>query len=170
MRQRFVPPSYQCDLRKKLQRLDQGHMSVQDYYAELQKGMIRVGVHEETGDKIYHFYGGCKLKFRILLTIKNTILLPICSSLLVDREGIVGPTTGKIEELIHALSHINDTFNFTCTGYNSFFDDTFNFTCAFHIDDTTSSTSCFGDDTTSTSCSGKTVFVINHIHRSHLRY
>jgi hypothetical protein len=36
MRQRFIPPSYQRDLRKKLQRLDQGDMSVQDYYAELQ--------------------------------------------------------------------------------------------------------------------------------------
>ena len=46
MRQRFVPPSNQCDLRKKLQCLDQGDMSVQDYYAELQKGMIRVGAHE----------------------------------------------------------------------------------------------------------------------------
>jgi hypothetical protein len=33
-------------------------MSVQDYYAELQKSMIRVGVHEETEDKIYCFYGG----------------------------------------------------------------------------------------------------------------
>jgi hypothetical protein len=32
-------------------------MSVQDYYIELQKGMIRVGVHEETEDKIYRFYG-----------------------------------------------------------------------------------------------------------------
>jgi hypothetical protein len=30
----------------------------QDYYAELQKGMIRVGVHEETEDKICRFYGG----------------------------------------------------------------------------------------------------------------
>jgi hypothetical protein len=58
MRQRFVPPSYQCDLCKKLQRLDQGDISVQDYYAELQKGMIRAGVHEETEDKICHFYGG----------------------------------------------------------------------------------------------------------------
>jgi hypothetical protein len=28
MRQRFVPPSYQRDLRKKLQRLDQGDMSI----------------------------------------------------------------------------------------------------------------------------------------------
>jgi hypothetical protein len=35
MCQRFVPPSYQCDLCKKLQHLDQGDMSVQDYYAEL---------------------------------------------------------------------------------------------------------------------------------------
>jgi hypothetical protein len=57
-------------------------MSVQDYYAELKKGMIRVGVHEETKDKIYHFYSGCILKYRALLTIRNTILLIICSSLL----------------------------------------------------------------------------------------
>jgi hypothetical protein len=33
-------------------------MSVPDYYAELQKGMIRAGVHEETEDKICQFYGG----------------------------------------------------------------------------------------------------------------
>jgi hypothetical protein len=57
-------------------------MSIQDYYAKLQKGMIRAGVHEETEYKIYHFMGGCELKFRILLTIKNIILLIICSSLL----------------------------------------------------------------------------------------
>jgi hypothetical protein len=59
-RQWFVPPSYQRDLRKKLQRLDHGDMFVQDYYAKLQKGMIRVGVHEETEDKICHFYGGLR--------------------------------------------------------------------------------------------------------------
>jgi hypothetical protein len=82
MHQRFVPPSYQRDLCKKLQRLDQGDMSVHNYYAELQKGMIHTGVHEEIEDKICHFNGGCELKFRILLTIKNTILLIICSSLL----------------------------------------------------------------------------------------
>jgi hypothetical protein len=58
MHQRFVPPSYQCDLRKKLQHLDHGDMSVQDYYVELQKGMIHAGVHEETEDKICRFYGG----------------------------------------------------------------------------------------------------------------
>jgi hypothetical protein len=81
-RQRFVPSSYQRVLRKKSQCLDQGDMSVQDYYAELQKGMILVGVHEETEDKIYRFYGRCELKFKILLRIKNTILLTVYSSLL----------------------------------------------------------------------------------------
>jgi hypothetical protein len=103
--------------------------------------------------------GDRKLKFRILLTIKNTILLTICSSSYVGREGIAGPTTDKIEELIHALSHIDNTFNFTCTYYSSFFDDTFDFTCNFHI-----------NDTTSTSCSRKTIFVVNHIRRPHIRY
>jgi hypothetical protein len=79
---KICSPSYQRDLHKKLQRLDQGDMSVLDYYAELQKGMICAGVHEETEDKICRFFGGYKLKFRIILTIKNTILLIICSSLL----------------------------------------------------------------------------------------
>jgi hypothetical protein len=32
-------------------------MSVQDYYAELQKGMIRAGVHEETEDKMSFYWG-----------------------------------------------------------------------------------------------------------------
>jgi hypothetical protein len=58
MCQRFVPPSYKHVFHKKLECLDQGDMSVQDCYAELQKGMIREGVHEETEDKICHFYGG----------------------------------------------------------------------------------------------------------------
>jgi hypothetical protein len=40
MRDRFVPISYKRDLRKKLQHLEQGDMSVQEYFAELQKGMM----------------------------------------------------------------------------------------------------------------------------------
>jgi hypothetical protein len=38
MRDRFVPP-YHRELRKKLQCLEQGDKSVQDYYGELQKGL-----------------------------------------------------------------------------------------------------------------------------------
>jgi hypothetical protein len=35
MRDRFVPVSYKQDLRKKLRCLEQGDMSVQEYFAEL---------------------------------------------------------------------------------------------------------------------------------------
>jgi hypothetical protein len=71
LHQRFVPLSYQCDFHKKLQRLDQGHMSVQDYYAELQKGMIHAGVHEETEDKICHFYEGLHTEIQVLIDYKD---------------------------------------------------------------------------------------------------
>ena len=40
MHDRFVHASYKRDMHKKLQRLDQGDMSVQEYYAELQKVMV----------------------------------------------------------------------------------------------------------------------------------
>jgi hypothetical protein len=50
-------------------------MCVQDYYAELQKGMIRAGVHEETEDKICHFYGGLRTKIPDIIDYKeyNTV-------------------------------------------------------------------------------------------------
>ena len=44
MHDRFVPPSYHRELRKKLMRLEQGDKSVQDYYGELQKGFQRCGM------------------------------------------------------------------------------------------------------------------------------
>jgi hypothetical protein len=60
MRDRFVPISYKRDLCKKLQCLEQGDMSVQEYFAELQKGMMRCGVVEDPEDKLCHFYGGLR--------------------------------------------------------------------------------------------------------------
>jgi hypothetical protein len=71
MCERFVPPAYQCDLRKKLQCLDQGDLSVQDYYAQLQNGMIRAGVHEETEDKIYHFYSDLRTEIQGIVDYKE---------------------------------------------------------------------------------------------------
>jgi hypothetical protein len=46
-------------------------MSVQDYYAELQKGMIRAGVHEETEDKICHFYSVLRTKIQDIVDSKE---------------------------------------------------------------------------------------------------
>jgi hypothetical protein len=88
MRQIFVPPSYQHDLRKKLQRLDQGDISIQDYYAELQKNMIRARVHEETEDKICHFYGGLQTKIQDIVDYKeyNTVNRLFQLAMLAEKE------------------------------------------------------------------------------------
>jgi hypothetical protein len=88
MRQRFVSPSYQCDLHKKLQRLDQGDMSAQDYYAELQKGMIHTGIHEETEDKICHFYRGLRTEIQDIVNYKeyNTVNCLFQLAMLAEKE------------------------------------------------------------------------------------
>jgi hypothetical protein len=88
MRQRFVPPSYQRDLRKKLQHLDQGDMSVQDYYAKLQRGMIHAGVHEEPEDKICHFYGGLRTEIQDIVDYKeyNTVNRLFQLAILAEKE------------------------------------------------------------------------------------
>jgi hypothetical protein len=46
-------------------------MSVHDYYAELQKGMIRAGVHEETEDKICCFYSKLHTKIQDIVDYKE---------------------------------------------------------------------------------------------------
>src|SRR5438132_4267565 len=71
MRARFVPPSYRRDLLKKLQRFDQGDMSVQEYYQELQKGMIRCGVVEDQEDQIVRFYGGLRRDIQDIVDYKE---------------------------------------------------------------------------------------------------
>jgi hypothetical protein len=55
----------------KIAMLKPGDMSIQDYFVELQKGMIHVGVHEETKDKIYHFYGGLWTEIQDLVDYKE---------------------------------------------------------------------------------------------------
>jgi hypothetical protein len=89
MRQRFIPPpSYQRDLCKKLQRLEQGDMSIQDYYAELQKGMIRAGVHEDTEDKICRFYEGLRTEIQDIIDYKeyNTVNHLFQLAMLAEKE------------------------------------------------------------------------------------
>jgi hypothetical protein len=63
-------------------------MSVQNYYAELQKGMICVGVHEETEDKISHFYGGLRTEIQDIVDYKeyNTINHLFQLAMLAEKE------------------------------------------------------------------------------------
>jgi hypothetical protein len=44
MRHRFVPSYYARDLLNKMQRFQQGSQSVEEYYQELQKGMLHCGL------------------------------------------------------------------------------------------------------------------------------
>lgn len=71
MHDRFVPPSYHRDLRKKLMRLEQGDKSVQDYYGELQKGVRRCGIVEGVEDAIFRFYSGLREEIQNIVDYKE---------------------------------------------------------------------------------------------------
>jgi hypothetical protein len=60
MRDRFVPPSNHRELRKKLQRLEQGDKSMQDYYGELRKGLQRCMIVEDDESSVVRFYSGLR--------------------------------------------------------------------------------------------------------------
>ena len=88
MRDRFVPPSYHRDLRKKLMRLEQGEKSVQDYYGELQKGLMRCSVVEGKEDSICHFYSGLRHKIQDIVDYKefNTVNQLFQFAMLAEKE------------------------------------------------------------------------------------
>jgi hypothetical protein len=46
-------------------------MSVQEYYQELQKGMLRCGVVEDQEDKIVRFYGGLRREIQGIVDYKE---------------------------------------------------------------------------------------------------
>jgi hypothetical protein len=58
MRGRFVPKHYRRDLFEKLQNLRQWNFSVEDYYREMEKAMIRANVSEDEEQSISHFMSG----------------------------------------------------------------------------------------------------------------
>ena len=58
MRTRWVLPYYQRVLLQNMQRLRQGKNCVEEYYQELQTGMIRCGIVEENEAVLAHFMGG----------------------------------------------------------------------------------------------------------------
>ena len=71
MRDHFVPPSYHRDSRKKLMHLEQGEKSVQDYYGELQKGLMRCSVVEGNEDSICRFYLGLRREIQDIVDYKE---------------------------------------------------------------------------------------------------
>ena len=69
MRTRWVPPYYQRELLQKLQRLRQGKNSVEEYYQELQTGMIRCGIVEENEAMLARFMGGLNRDIEFLIEL-----------------------------------------------------------------------------------------------------
>ncbi|XP_066333788.1 uncharacterized protein [Miscanthus floridulus] len=55
MRIHFVPKHYRRDLFDKLQNLTQGNFSVEEYYKEMEKAMIRANVYEDEDQTIARF-------------------------------------------------------------------------------------------------------------------
>jgi hypothetical protein len=88
MRDRFVPPSYHRELRKKLMRLEQGDKSVQDYYAELQKGLQRCGIVEGHEDALCRFYSGLRRDIQDIVDYKefNTVNKLFQFAMLAEKE------------------------------------------------------------------------------------
>ena len=60
MKSRFVPPYYQRDLRLKLQRLNQGSKTIEEYYQVLLIGLACSNIREDEMDKCSNFFGGLR--------------------------------------------------------------------------------------------------------------
>ena len=71
MRHRFVPSYYARDLLNKMQRFQQGQQSVEEYYQELQKGMICCGLIETDDAAMARFRGGLNREILDILDYKD---------------------------------------------------------------------------------------------------
>jgi hypothetical protein len=88
MHDRFVPPSYHRELCKKLMCLEQGDKSVQDYYAELQKGLQHCGIVEGHEDALCRFYSGLRRDIQDIVDYKefNTVNKLFQFAMLAEKE------------------------------------------------------------------------------------
>ena len=71
LRTHFVPSHYQRDFLKRLSRLEQGKNSVEDYYQELQTGMIRAGIEEDNEQMMARFFSGLNKEIQNIVDYKE---------------------------------------------------------------------------------------------------
>jgi hypothetical protein len=71
MRHKFAPSYYACDFLNKLQRLKQGTHIVEEYYRELQIGMLRCGLVENNDAAMARFLGGLNHEIQDVLDYKE---------------------------------------------------------------------------------------------------
>ena len=88
MKSRFVPPYYQRDLRLKLQRLNQGSKTVEEYYQELLIGLAHSNIYKRMKwISVLDFLEVCIVKYRMFLTIKNGLDFPNYIIMLLKLKG-----------------------------------------------------------------------------------
>jgi len=71
MRARFVPSYHARDLLHSLQQFRQGNKSVEEYYQELQTGMLRCGLVEIEDAAMAKFVGGLNREIQDILDYKE---------------------------------------------------------------------------------------------------
>jgi hypothetical protein len=71
MRARFVQSYYARDLLNQLQQLKQGTKSVEEYYQELQMGMLRCNLEEAVESATARFLGGINWEIQDILAYKE---------------------------------------------------------------------------------------------------
>ena len=54
-----------------MQRLEQGNMSIQEYFTEFQRCRTCCGIVEDTEDKIVRFYGGLRHEIQYIVFHKE---------------------------------------------------------------------------------------------------
>ena len=87
MKSRFVPPYYQHDLRLKLQHLNQGSKTIEEYYQELLIGLARSNIQEDEMDKCSRFFGGLRREIQDVLDYKNGLDFPNYIIMLLKLKG-----------------------------------------------------------------------------------
>jgi hypothetical protein len=87
MQARFVPSYYACDLINKLQQLKQGARSVEEYYQELQIGMLRCNLEEREDAAMAQFFTGLNHKIQDTLEYKDYANITHFFILLVKLKG-----------------------------------------------------------------------------------
>ena len=71
MRSRFVPSYHARDLLHRLQQFRQGNKSVEEYYQELQTGMLHCGLVETEDAVVARFVGGLNREIQDILAYKE---------------------------------------------------------------------------------------------------
>jgi hypothetical protein len=75
MRARFVPSYYARDMINKLQQLKQGARSVEEYYQELQIGMLRCNLEEREDAIMARFFASLNREIRDILEITQFLCI-----------------------------------------------------------------------------------------------